>query len=88
MTRILHLSDLHFGLERAALVQPLLDLVNAARADLVVVSGDLTHRARSAQFAQAAAFLRRIEAPLIAVPGNHDIPLYKLSDRLMRPYRR
>ena len=88
MTRILHLSDLHFGLERATLVQPLLDLVNAARADLVVVSGDLTHRARSAQFAQAAAFLRRIEAPLIAVPGNHDIPLYKLTDRIMRPYRR
>ena len=42
MTRILHLSDLHFGLS-AALVQLLLDLVNAARADLVVVTGDLTH---------------------------------------------
>ena len=88
MTRILHLSDLHFGLERTALIAPLLDLVNAARADLVVVSGDLTHRGRSAQFAQAAAFLRRIEAPLIAVPGNHDIPLYKLTERIMRPYRR
>ena len=88
MTRILHLSDLHFGLERTALIAPLLDLVNAARADLVVVSGDLTHRGRSAQFAQAAAFLHRIEAPLIAVPGNHDIPLYKLTDRIMRPYRR
>ncbi|CAM3230726.1 3',5'-cyclic AMP phosphodiesterase CpdA [Paracoccus aminovorans] len=88
MTRILHLSDLHFGYERVALVEPLLDLVNAARADLVVVTGDLTHRGRSAQFAQAAAFLRRIEAPLIAVPGNHDIPLYKLADRMMRPYRR
>lgn len=88
MTRILHLSDLHFGLERAALIEPLLDLVNASRADLVVVSGDLTHRGRSAQFAQATAFLRRIEAPLIAVPGNHDIPLYKLTERIMRPYRR
>lgn len=88
MTRILHLSDLHFGLERADLVAPLLDLVNAARAELVVVSGDLTHRGRSAQFAQAAAFLHRIEAPLIAVPGNHDIPLYKLTERIMRPYRR
>lgn len=88
MTRILHLSDLHFGYEREALVEPLLDLVNAARADLVVVTGDLTHRGRSAQFAQAAAFLRRIEAPLIAVPGNHDIPLYKLADRMMRPYSR
>ena len=88
MTRILHLSDLHFGLERAALVQPLLDLVNAARADLVVVTGDLTHRAHPAQFAAAAAFLRRIEAPLIAVPGNHDIPFYNLTQRILHPYRR
>lgn len=88
MTRILHLSDLHFGYEREGLVEPLLDRVNAARADLVVVTGDLTHRGRSAQFAQAAGFLRRIEAPLIAVPGNHDIPLYKLADRMIRPYSR
>ena len=88
MTRILHLSDLHFGLERAALVEPLLDLVNAARADLVVVTGDVTHRARTEQFARAAAFLHRIEAPLIAVPGNHDIPLYRLADRMLKPWRR
>ncbi len=87
MTRILHLSDLHFGYERTALVQPLLDLVNAARADLVVVTGDLTHRGRAAQFVQAARFLRAIEAPLLAVPGNHDIPLYRLADRMVRPYR-
>src|SRR5690606_19779541 len=88
MTRILHLSDLHFGLERRSLVETLIDRINAARADLVVVTGDLTHRGRSAQFAQAAAFLRRIEAPLLAVPGNHDIPLYKLADRMLRPWRR
>lgn len=88
MTRILHLSDLHFGHEREALVEPLLDRVNAARADLVVVTGDLTHRARSVQFARASAFLRRIEAPLLAVPGNHDIPLYRLADRMTRPFRR
>ena len=72
MTRILHLSDLHFGLERAALVQPLLDLVNAARADLVVVTGDLTHRAHPAQFAAAAAFL--VYAPFAFTP---------LGDRLI-----
>lgn len=88
MTRILHLSDLHFGYERQSLIEPLLDQVNAAGADLVVVTGDLTHRGRAAQFADAAAFLRRIEAPLIAVPGNHDIPLFKLTSRLMRPYHR
>lgn len=88
MTRIVHLSDLHFGFERQALIEPLLDLVNAAGADLVVVTGDLTHRGRSSQFADAAAFLRRIETPLIAVPGNHDIPLFRLTSRLMQPYRR
>lgn len=88
MTRLLHLSDLHFGFERAPLVEPLLERVNASNADLVVVTGDVTHRARSAQFAQAAAFLRRIEVPMIVVPGNHDIPLYRLADRMMQPYRR
>ena len=88
MTRLVHLSDLHFGLERTQLIYPLLDRVNRAGADLVVVTGDLTHRGRSAQFVQAAAFLRQIETPLIAVPGNHDIPLYKLADRMMKPYRR
>ncbi|MFT4015075.1 MAG: metallophosphoesterase [Paracoccus sp. (in: a-proteobacteria)] len=88
MTRLLHLSDLHFGYERTALIEPLLERVNAARPDLVVVTGDLTHRGRSAQFEQAAAFLYRIEAPLIAVPGNHDIPFYKLTDRMMKPYHR
>lgn len=88
MTRLLHLSDLHFGFERTALIEPLLDLVNRSQADLVVVTGDLTHRGRSSQFARASAFLRRIEAPLIAVPGNHDIPLYKLADRMMKPFRR
>lgn len=88
MTRIVILSDLHFGLERQALAAPLLDLVNEARGDLVVIAGDLTHRGRKAQFAQAAAFLRQIEAPRIAVPGNHDIPLFKLPARMMHPYRR
>ncbi|MTH77583.1 metallophosphoesterase family protein [Paracoccus aestuariivivens] len=88
MTRLIHLSDLHFGYERSELVEPLLERVNAANADLVVVTGDLTHRGRSAQFARAAKFLRRIEAPLFAVPGNHDIPLYRLTDRMMKPYRR
>ena len=86
MTRLVHLSDLHFGYERGALTGALLDRVNAAGADLVVVTGDLTHRGRPAQFAQAAAFLHAIRAPLIAVPGNHDVPLWNLPERLLRPF--
>lgn len=86
MTRILHLSDLHFGFHRSALVGPLLALVNGARADLVAVTGDLTHRGRPDQFRQAAAFLDAIAVPLVVVPGNHDVPLYNMPLRLLRPY--
>lgn len=86
MTRILHLSDLHFGFHRAALVEPLLRRINTAQADLVVVTGDLTHRARPAQYRQAADFLRRIGPDWIAVPGNHDLPLFNFPGRVFRPY--
>lgn len=87
MTRLAILSDLHFGLERADLVTPLIEAVNATGADLVLLPGDLTHRARSAEYAQAASFLGALSAPWIAVPGNHDVPLYHLWARLTRPYR-
>ncbi|MDB6179858.1 metallophosphoesterase family protein [Paracoccus fistulariae] len=87
MTRILHLSDLHFGFERHDLVEPLLDLINRSSADLVVVSGDLTHRGRAGQYRPAADFLARIVAPVMAIPGNHDIPLFNLPARLLWPYR-
>ncbi|WEF25667.1 metallophosphoesterase [Paracoccus sp. S3-43] len=86
MTRIVHLSDLHFGFHRADLVDGLLDRVNRARADLVVVTGDVTHRGRSAQYAQAAAFLSRIAPPVMVVPGNHDVPLYNVAVRFLTPY--
>lgn len=86
MTRIVHLSDLHFGYHRADLVAPLLDRINGEGADLVVVTGDLTHRARAAQFRMARDFLSRIAPPVMAVAGNHDVPLYNLPVRLLAPY--
>ena len=87
MRTIIHLSDLHFG----RVAQPLLDFVHAARPDLVVVSGDLTQRARPVEFLAARAFLDQLPGPLQVVPGNHDIPLYNLAVRFTRPlqkYRR
>ncbi|MDO5706868.1 MAG: metallophosphoesterase, partial [Paracoccus sp. (in: a-proteobacteria)] len=87
MTRLVLLSDLHFGMHRTALTTPLLAAVNGARPDLVVIAGDVTHRGRTSQFAQAVAFLAKISAPWIAVPGNHDVPLYNLIARLRRPHR-
>ncbi|WP_095588922.1 metallophosphoesterase family protein [Actibacterium ureilyticum] len=88
MTRIVHLSDLHFGRDRPELYQPLLQAVNGAGADLVVLSGDLTQRARPAQFRAAQGFLAALNAPSLVVPGNHDVPLYNLALRLLTPFRR
>ncbi|WP_265500825.1 metallophosphoesterase family protein [Paracoccus beibuensis] len=86
MARILHLSDLHFGFHRRGLVAPLLARIGDARPDLVVVTGDMTHRALPGQMAEARAFLDRIEAPLLLVPGNHDIPTFNPVARLFWPF--
>jgi 3',5'-cyclic AMP phosphodiesterase CpdA len=85
MRTLVHLSDLHFGRVDPALIQPLVDAVTAASPHVVVVSGDLTQRARAAQFEAARNFLQRLPAPQIVVPGNHDIPLYNVFSRFLRP---
>ena len=75
MTRVLHVSDLHFGTrEDPALERALASLLERIRPELVVASGDLTHRNRRAQHEQAAGLLRSLGTPLLAIPGNHDIP--------------
>ncbi len=88
MRTIIHLSDLHFGRTRPDLLEPLIETVNGAAPSLVVVSGDLTQRARVRQFQEARAFLDRIEAPCLVVPGNHDTPLDNIALRLFGPWRR
>lgn len=88
MPRIAHLSDLHFGEASPALVESLAaDLIMAAP-DAVVVSGDLTRRASRDEFARAFAFLEMLGAPLLVLPGNHDIPQGNLVGRFMHPKRR
>ena len=82
MRTLVHLSDLHFGRVDAMLLDPLRDTVHALAPDLVVVSGDLTQRARRAQFAQAAAFLDALPGPQLVVPGNHDVPFYDVARRI------
>ncbi|WP_410218702.1 metallophosphoesterase family protein [Paracoccus sp. (in: a-proteobacteria)] len=86
MARILHLTDLHFGFHRAALIEPLLARIADLRPDLVVVTGDLTHRALEPQMIEARAFLDRIAAPLMLMPGNHDIPAWNPMARLFWPF--
>ena len=91
MRTLVHLSDLHFGRADEAVVASLARAVHELRPDLVVVSGDLTQRARRRQFQEARAFLDSLPKPQIVVPGNHDVPLYNVFARFFRPlagYRR
>lgn len=87
MRTIVHLSDLHFGRVDQALLAPITAQIHALQPDLVVVSGDLTQRARSIQFEQAKAFLDGLPQPQIVVPGNHDIPLHNVAARFLLPLR-
>ena len=74
-TRILHVSDLHFGArDDPILEQGLTALIGRVGPELVIASGDLTNRGRRSEHERAAAFLNRLGTPLLAVPGNHDIP--------------
>ncbi len=88
MTRIAHVSDLHFGHEDPVVAEALLAALNHDPPDLVVVSGDLTQGAHQHEFRAARAFLDRLTAPVLAVPGNHDITPYALGERFFDPYRR
>ncbi len=86
--RILHLSDLHFGPplvpEVAAAV---LDTAGELAADAIVISGDFTQRATREQFAAAKEFMDRLPScPRLVVPGNHDVPLYRIWERWTDPH--
>ncbi|MCD0501703.1 metallophosphoesterase family protein [Bordetella petrii] len=86
MTRILHISDTHFGTEREPVVHALLALAAELQPELVLLGGDITQRARRGQFAAARRFVQALQRPVLAVPGNHDIPLFNLAARLLNPY--
>lgn len=88
MTTILHISDLHFGTEVPWAAQALVRLARAAPPDVLIVSGDITQRARRTQFDAAARFIGRLAAAqVLVIAGNHDIPLFNLPQRLLAPLR-
>lgn len=91
MARIMHLSDLHFGAHDEALVEAVDFEADRLAPDLIVISGDFTQRARTEQFRQARDFLERLQRrghEVLAVPGNHDVPLYDLLRRTLWPLAR
>jgi 3',5'-cyclic AMP phosphodiesterase CpdA len=87
LTRVLHVSDLHFGRNvKPESIEALGRLVEEVRPELVIASGDLTHRGLRSQHERAAGFLRGLSLPLLTVPGNHDIP-YSFPKRFTQPWR-
>lgn len=88
MRTIAHLSDLHFGRVDAGLLEPLAAFVEVAKADVLVISGDLTQRAKPEEFIAARTFLDTFSMPKIIVPGNHDVPLYDVFRRFASPLKR
>jgi len=88
MLTLLHISDFHFGPPYVPEIgEAVLRLAPELSPDLVVASGDFTQRAKPEQFAAAREFLDRLpRVPCVVVPGNHDIPLYRIKERLFTPY--
>ncbi|MGH7552843.1 MAG: metallophosphoesterase family protein, partial [Longimicrobiales bacterium] len=88
MLTLLHISDLHFGPHFVAHVgEALLHAAAELQPDIVVISGDFTQRAKRAQYQEARAYIDRLpRVPTVVVPGNHDVPLYRVAERVFRPY--
>src|SRR6188474_2365337 len=84
--RLAHLSDLHFGHHDATVAAALAPELNAQKLDLVVISGDFTQDGEEDEFQTARAFIDTLDAPVFAVPGNHDVPQKNLIARIINPY--
>jgi 3',5'-cyclic AMP phosphodiesterase CpdA len=88
MTVIAHISDLHFGAEDPAVVAGLIAELRRNPVDLVAISGDLTQHAFRREYRAAGAFIAALPMPVLAVPGNHDLPQFNLAERFAAPYAR
>jgi 3',5'-cyclic AMP phosphodiesterase CpdA len=87
--KVMHVSDLHFGTETPAVCVALRALIDEQDPGALIVSGDLTQRAKPSEFEAAAQFLHDAAQgrALLAVPGNHDLPLFRFVERAAAPYR-
>jgi 3',5'-cyclic AMP phosphodiesterase CpdA len=91
MARIAHLSDIHFGSHDPKIVSATEAWLQERQPDLIIISGDFTQRARVEQFRAASAYLNRLRSAgfrVLAIPGNHDVPLYDVLRRFAAPLDR
>jgi DNA repair exonuclease SbcCD nuclease subunit len=89
MLTILHGSDLHFGKRfKAEAAEAFLEAIRDSHPDLLVLSGDFTQRAKIREYEQARAYLHSLpDLPVVLTPGNHDVPLYRVWERLLTPLK-
>lgn len=88
MKTIAHISDLHFGTEDKKIAKGLADDLNELSPSLIAVSGDLTQRARNRQYKECVKFLNTLPKPQLVIPGNHDVPLFDVFNRMLFPLKR
>lgn len=87
MGRLLQFSDVHFGVEHADACAAALDYAHAAAPDLVLVTGDVTQKGLTPEFAAAARWIAALPGPVFVTVGNHDVPYYDVLARLFWPWR-
>ena len=89
MLTVLHGSDVHFGSpHRPGVAAALLEMARRVAPDVIVFAGDFTQRAKVWEYQQARAYLQKFQgAPVVVTPGNHDVPLYRIHERLFAPFR-
>lgn len=86
---IMHISDLHFGMNNPNLISVFLQEVEELKPEIIIISGDLTQRAMTEQFEAYVAFAEQLPGIILPVPGNHDIPLHphQIFSRLFFPFK-
>jgi 3',5'-cyclic AMP phosphodiesterase CpdA len=87
MTRIAHISDIHFGRDIPSVITGLVADVQNENPDLTIISGDFTQRARAQEFLHARHLIESLPAPVMTIPGNHDLPLFNVFSRFLLPRR-
>lgn len=88
MMRLFHISDLHFGLEDRRALDWFAECVRVERPVAVLITGDLTMRARSHEFAAACDWIGALDVPVTVEVGNHDLPYFNPLARFFWPYER
>ena len=86
--RILHLTDIHFGCENKAAVQAVLELALRESFAFTAVTGDVTQAGLQHEFDAAAEWIGALPGPVMVTPGNHDVPVPGVIDRIFWPFRR